>query len=264
VKNRDRSRLFGYLIFARTISGIMYNDPIMISGESASSPRERPSLLHPVLLFRLCASNRENSEAWSEFLYRYSSKLKFFIRGTIRQILGSSGDPNNSIVTVSMQESDLYQNTILRLVENNCAAMKRFSGKTEDELLAYLAVISRSTVIDALRRSNAIKRRTIAKDNEKPMAMPSVGFQKIADNPGFERQILANELISLVHQTIKSRSGQTSARDQLAFELHFIDGLSFSQISRCKGINLSKAGVEKLLGRLISRVQDSLQPMDSR
>jgi RNA polymerase sigma factor (sigma-70 family) len=241
----------------------MYNSN-MISGQSALPLREQLHLLHPVTLFRLCASGRENSDAWAEFLYRYSSKLKYFIRGTLRQILGSSGVMNNSTASVSMQESDLFQNTILRLVENNCVAMKRFSGKTEDELLAYLAVISRSTVIDALRRFKAIKRRTSANDNEIQMNRPSVGFRKIDGDAGFEQIILANELISLVRKTIKSKSGQTSVRDQLVFELHFFEGLSFSQISRCKGINLSKAGVEKLLRRLIGRVQNSLQPMDWR
>ena len=236
----------------------------MASENPASPLTDQPHLLHPVTLFHLCASDRENFEAWSEFLYRYSGKLKYFIRGSIRQVLGSSGIFDNPTVAVGMQESDLFQNTILRLVEKNCAAMKRFSGKTEDDLLTYLAVISRSTVLDAFRRSKAMKRRAITTENEKLKAMPSFGFHKIADDPGFERIILADELISLVHKTIKSKSGETSARDQLVFELYFVDGLTFDQISECKGINLSKAGVEKLLSRLIGRVQNSLQPMDSR
>lgn len=242
----------------------MYNVCTMISGKAEWPLGGQSHLLHAVELFHVCASDRENSDAWLDFLSRYSGKIKYFIRGAIRQFLGSSGYLNDSTAAVSMQETDLFQNTILRLVENDCAAMKRFTGKTEDELLAYLAVISRSTVIDALRRSKAIKRRNTATDNEKPTITPAVGFRKIIDNTGFERVILANELISLVRQAIRSRSGRTSTRDQLVFELHFFDGLSFSQISKCKGINLSKAGVEKLLRRLIGRVQDSLQPVDSR
>ena len=226
--------------------------------------RKELDLLDPVMLFHLCASDSENSDAWVEFLGRYSQKIKYFIRGTIRQFWGSSGYAANTTVAVNMQESDLFQNTILRLVENNCAAMKRFSGTTEDELLAYLAVISRSTVMDALRRSNAIKRRPITENVDRHKEGYSVRSRNSANNAGFEMDILANEIISLVHQTIKSKSASASKRDQLVFELHFFDGLSFSQISRCKGINLSKAGVEKLLKRLIGRVQDSLQPIDSR
>jgi RNA polymerase sigma factor (sigma-70 family) len=236
----------------------------MMLGKAVSPFGEQSHHLHAVELFHVCASDRDNSDLWSELLSRYTGKIKYFIRGAIRQFLGSSGHMNDSTTAVSMQESDLFQNTILRLVENNCAAMKRFSGKTEDELLAYLAVISRSTVIDALRRAKAIKRRTAVADDEMPKAVSSVNFCKIIDNKGLERAVLANELISLVRQSINSKSGRTSTRDQIVFELHFLDGLSFSQISKCRGINLSKTGVEKLLKRLIGRVQDSLQPVDSR
>lgn len=236
----------------------------MMSGKTVSPFGAQSHHFHAVELFHICASDRENSDAWSEFLCRYSGKIKYFIRGAIRQFLGFSEYLNDPASAASMQESDLFQNIILRLVENDCAAMKRFSGKTEDEVLAYIAVISRSTVIDALRRSKAIKRRTTVADDERPKIVPSAGFCKIIDNKGLERSILANELLSLVRQTIRSKSGRASTRDQLVFELHFLDGLSFSQISECKGINLSKAGVEKLLRRLIGRVQDSLQPVDSR
>jgi RNA polymerase sigma factor (sigma-70 family) len=236
----------------------------MMSGKAVSPFGEESHRLHAVELFLLCASDRENYGAWSEFLSRYSSKIKYFIRGAIRQFLGTSKYLNDPNTAVGMQENDLFQNIIIRLVENDCAAMKRFSGKTEEEVLAYMAVISRSTVIDALRRSKAMKRRNTFADEERPKVAPSVGFSKMIDNKGLERAILADELLSLVHQTIGSKSGWASTRDQLVFELHFLDGLSFSQISKCKGINLSKAGVEKLLRRLIGRVQDSLQPVDSR
>ncbi len=37
--------------------------------------------------------------------------------------------------------------------------------------------------------------------------------------------------------------------------MHYLDGLSHSQIAKCAGINLTKAGVEKLLKRLTDRIQ---------
>jgi RNA polymerase sigma factor (sigma-70 family) len=242
----------------------MYNKVTMISGQSVSTPAEQPQLLHSIILFRLCASDRDNTEAWAEFLNRYANKIKYFIRGTIRQILGSAMDLNDPAFAGSMQESDLFQNTIIRLVENDCAAMKRFSGKTENELLAYLAVISRSTVMDALRRYKAIKRQPADKSSEKQKAEISSPSRRIRDNPGIERIILANELVSLIRKSIKSHSGKASGRDQLVFELYFFEGLSFNQISQCEGIHLSKAGVEKLLKRLISHAQESLQPIELR
>ena len=210
-------------------------------------------LVHAIELFQLCAADRENSDAWSEFLRRYTHRLKQFIRGTLRQVSRFSAYGPDSITSGGIQENDFLQNAIVRLVENDCAAMKRFSGNSEDELLAYLAVICRSCVLDASRRDNALKRRPVAMAGEELNAK-STG-QQLVEHTGLEREILARELVSITHSIINSHSGYIPNRDQLVFELHFLDGLSLGQISQCKGINLSRAGVEKLLKRIIGRVQ---------
>lgn len=211
-------------------------------------------LLDAISLFQLCAENREDSDAWGEFLRRYTAKLKYFIRGALRQAAGYGGHAQSPVASGSIQELDLFQNVIVRLVENNCAAMKRFSGGSENDLLAYLAVICRSTVLDTLRRANALKRRKSHAETEDAVRNTD-NLDRYGDNAGLERGILARELVNLFTCTIKSHSGEVSDRDQLVFRLHFFDGLSYSQISQCKGINLSKAGVEKLIKRLVDRVQ---------
>jgi RNA polymerase sigma factor (sigma-70 family) len=211
-------------------------------------------VLDPIELFQLCAADRENSSAWSEFLRRYTGRIKYFIRGTIRQILGYATNQNDPAATGGLQESDLFQNAILRLVENDCAAMKRFSGRSENDLLAYLAVICRSSVLDTLRRSSALKRRPAAEGQDEAI-IASTTFPRFSDQREFEGRVLLREIVSLAKHAIQSHSGNTTARDQLVFQLHFLDGLSYSQIARCEGINLSKAGVEKLLKRLLDQVQ---------
>jgi RNA polymerase sigma factor (sigma-70 family) len=232
----------------------MYNAGTMLPRSYATPFEKNMRLLEPVELFHLCAADRENSDAWSEFLRRYTVKLKHFIYGTLRQVLGHSACREDSVASGGIQESDLFQNAIIRLVKNDCAAMKRFSGTSEDELLAYLAVICRSCVLDTLRRNSALKRQTSAMESDASTLDPA-RTRGSTDHSGFEREILARELISMTHHTIESHSGVVSNRDRLVFELHFFDGLSFSQIAQCRGINLSKAGVEKLLKRLMGRVQ---------
>jgi RNA polymerase sigma factor (sigma-70 family) len=209
-------------------------------------------LLDSIQLFQVCAADRENSDAWCEFLNRYGGKLKFFIHGALRQAFGYSAPEHEA--TSGIQDSDLFQNAIMRLVENNCAAMKRFSGKSENDLLAYLAVICRSSVLDTLRRTNALKRRHMAPESDESVLASAVS-RRFTDTLDFERAILLGEIVSITQNTIESHSGDVSSRDRLVFKLHFFDGLSYSQIARCKGINLSKAGVEKLLKRLLGRVQ---------
>lgn len=179
--------------------------------------------------------------------------MKQFIRGMLRQVLGSSANATDTFILGSVQKSDLFQNIIVRLVENDCAAMKRFSGDTEQELSAYLAVISRSVVMDAVRRHNAVKRRPAA-DSE-GLFPPSIEPGKTFAEPVMEREILTRELLAMAHRFIDSNSGKVTGRDRLVFELHFLEGLSLQQISQCKGVNLTKGGVEKLIKRLVDRVQ---------
>jgi RNA polymerase sigma factor (sigma-70 family) len=208
-------------------------------------------LLDPIELFKLCAADRENSDAWSEFLRRYMKKMQYFIRGAMRQAGIGSTHPFDR---VTYQESDFFQNTIIRLVENDCAAMKRFSGASENALLAYLAVICRSVVLDTMRHSSAGKRRR-PEGMENDESIQNQDFLRPMQNSGFDRRILIQELMSFAFNTAKSHSGEVSQRDQLIFQLHFFDGLSHSQIAQCEGVNLTKAGVEKALNRLVERVQ---------
>lgn len=237
----------------------MYNTAAMISRSSPTLADTELKLLDAVELLQICAADRQNSGAWSEFLRRYSGKIKFFISGTLRKYPPSYVGGPDFTASHGIQESDLFQNVIIRLVENDCAVMKKFSGKTEGDLLAYLAVICRSSVLDSLRRNSACKRRP-ANPAVRESFLASIGFQNPAIPPEFERDILVNELAALARKTITSHSGHVSGRDQLIFDLHFFDGLSCSQIAQCRGIKLSKAGVEKLLKRLVGRVQDLASP----
>jgi RNA polymerase sigma factor (sigma-70 family) len=229
-------------------SDFVYNRCMAHMVSSEVQPRGFQAL-HPVALFSLCAHGEERSAAWTEFLRRYETRIRYFIRGTLRQ---AGADKRGALGGV--QEGDLFQNTVLRLVENDYAAIKRFSGTREDELLAYLAVISRSVVRDHLRRHRAFKRRGETEELSGPVGSRTA-LDGAVEHPTLERQLLARELMSLSQDTITRRSGDSSSRDRLVFQLHFLHDLSFAQIAECKGINLSKAGVEKLVNRLVNRIR---------
>jgi RNA polymerase sigma factor (sigma-70 family) len=209
--------------------------------------------LDAIELFRICAADTDNSEAWSEFLRRYSVKIRYFIRGTLKQHAASY--VHMTALLEGAQESDLFQNFILRLVSNECAAMKRFSGRDENDLLAYLAVISRSTVLDMLRTGTAGKRVVGRGTGAETEVVPFMQRQAVSYDE-FDRRILLRELASFTRDTADSESEHTVLRDRLVFDLHFFHGLSSVQISRCEGINLTSAGVDKLLKRIITRVQN--------
>ncbi len=217
-----------------------------------------PAQLDSVELLLLCAENRDDTELWSEFLRRFTPKIKIFIRGTLRQ----EGNKSYSCPTGlpdAVQENDLFQNVIVRLIEHDCAAIKRFSGSTESELLAYLAVITRSVVRDYLRRTRAQKRvpgpKIVATAEFADTARHLTG--PLAPHHAIERGILVRELTEMSVDSIRSNSGQDSARDLVIFKLYFAHDLSVAQIAGCRGLKLSKTGVEKVLNRLKNRIRSA-------
>jgi RNA polymerase sigma factor (sigma-70 family) len=223
------------------------------------SPANLPSADHhegidAVELFSLCAKNTADSELWTEFLRRYTHKIKAFIRGSLCQ---SRGDADSRLSLGEIQESDLFQNVIVRLVKNDCAAMKQFSGKREDDLLAYMAVITRSVVRDCQRSQWALKRASDHIDTQHLLTaqLQNLDSTKSSEVRTIERRLLAREVVEISKRTLKFLPRPYSARDRLIFQLYFRHDLSAEQITRCKGINLSKAGVEKVLNRLKERIR---------
>jgi RNA polymerase sigma factor (sigma-70 family) len=209
-------------------------------------------------LFALCAEDTNNASAWSDFLARYASKIRFFIISSLRHA-SSSPHPGSGRDAASsgMEVTDLFQSTILRLVQNDCAAMKRFSGKCDDDLLAYLAVIAQSVVRDALRRQRSLKRpKADARIDSDSLTDSDIsGHSQASRHPPAEWHTLAQEVRRLSLEEIKKTSGRNYLRDKLIFELYFFHGISVHGIARCAGIGLSKTGVENVLNRLKDSVR---------
>lgn len=207
-------------------------------------------------LVSACTRDMDDSALWREFLCRYGSKIKQFIRGTWRLSIRETNRFMDARLG-GVQENDLFQSTIVRLVEQDCAAMKRFSGKTEDAWLAYLAVITRSVVRDWTRQQRRLKRPGGAK----VVAMPLRRARRLAlrqegtEHLAIERALLAHEIRDLCRQTIHSFDAEFSSRNMLIFRLYFDHDLSANQIAQCRGVNLSKAGVEKVINRLKERIR---------
>src|SRR5262245_59802722 len=222
-------------------------------------PGNDPMAIETVELVSLCAKDTGNSVLWSELLRRITPKIKTFIRGTLRLHTGGSfGVSDAPLLSGGFQESDLFQNTIVRLVQNDCAVMRRFSGITEEEFMAYLAVITRSVVSDFLRRQRALKlpishtKISLASLSESRTDLSYI----ISKHASMSRELLAREVADLSMRMISDSSGESSARDQLIFQLYFTYGLSTTQIAQCKGVELSKPGVEKVLNRLKDRLRN--------
>jgi len=238
-------------------------DPIMRSVEGTLMsvglllPADVPGTRNVRLarLMALCARDRQNALLWAEFLRRVTPKIRCFIRGTLQQSLGGYMSEGHPMTTPGgTQEKDLFQSTIVRLVENDCAVMRRFSGNTDEEVIAYLAVVTRSVVRDCLRKELAQRRPTSCALAEAPTAANG-GAAALRREPQAERAVLLREIRELCERTLHPPEAALPSRDRLIFELRFREGLSARQIARCEGVRLTKTGVEKVLARLTERLR---------
>jgi RNA polymerase sigma factor (sigma-70 family) len=212
-----------------------------------------------IKLVNLCSGNQQDNDLlWTEFLRRFTPRIKNFIRATLRQYKNTTSNGSDSPAFVdSNHESDLFQNIIVRLVQNNCAALKRFSGTTESEFQVYLAVIARTTVRDSVRYQSA-KRRFHRTASTTVRYGDFIKEQEFVREPSVddavERRILAREVEQLTCRAIQENSGEPD-RDMLIFQLYFHEDLSAAQIALCKEIGLSKTGVEKIISRLKDKIR---------
>jgi RNA polymerase sigma factor (sigma-70 family) len=214
----------------------------------------RSNFNHTVELMRLCVVDRKDSVAWSEFVRCIFPKLRYFIRGTLHR---SAFGPRLSLARVFPIENnveDLIQTTIVRLVENDCAVLRRFAGKTENDLFAYLAVISRSVVQDGWRRQHALKRSSYQARRLTRSYLAILRQRSFSGYSPTERQILAQELLGLAQHALDD-DNHFSKRDRLIFNLYFFNDMSAAQIAQCRSIGLTKAGVERVLSRVKNRTR---------
>jgi len=204
--------------------------------------------MNAIMLIAACAQDTGSNVLWYEFLARYGVKIKQFInRACYMEAHRSCNSWQFKHVTSTIQQSDLFQNTIVRLIENDCALMKRFSGNTEMEWLVYLAVIVRSTVANSFRKERRQHRRDI-------MAARMSTFLRTRNDCGFDsdRKLLADEVEGLCERLIVS--GDQRERDLYVFRMYFIHDQSTGRIASCKALGLSRTGVQRVIRHLLKRL----------
>ncbi len=192
-------------------------------------------------LVLLCARDTGNERIWAEFLRRFAPVIRFFVWRTLRNLRHGSQIPRESLILGIDEENDLFQNTMLRLVNRDCAVMKRFRGAREEEFVAYLAVISESVE----------RNHSDALDFAESQSLKS----KRREESDSERCTLANEVWRISLRTIRSSSRSSGSRDRQIFEAYFSKGFSVHEIARLKEIGLSKTAVENVLNRLTGRAR---------
>jgi RNA polymerase sigma factor (sigma-70 family) len=212
-----------------------------------------PSKISNVRLVKRCAENPNDEQAWTTFVARFGEHIK-------RMILREGKRKNIRGFEESFK--DLVSEVYLKLVKDDCRALKVFHGNSENSIYTYLAVIARNVVKGEHTRESAQRRPRIVKSIDEPASQSlEDGEITIADRLASDDSADAELNEGLRHQQIDRMldevlKGRNKERDKLIFKLAVLDEFTAEQIAASCGEGISVKRIEnrnKEIKTLISK-----------
>ena len=212
----------------------------------AASRRENPPVaaLGSAELFRRCSAGNCD-RAWQEFFERFHSRLRTAVRRALVR-LGSPGDNEERV-------EDLVQEVYCRLLK--AARRRRFGGRNEAQLMAYLQRVVTSVVVDAHRLALAEKRR-----GGKRVAWSDWRIAPelcVAEECGPEYRLLAGErrrsFLAICRHALGRRATPTAVR---VARLALLEGWTSREIAADLDGRMGPSGIDSIVCRLRHRLAE--------
>jgi RNA polymerase sigma factor (sigma-70 family) len=196
--------------------------------------------LSTVQLIYETARDLNGGDVWAEFSSRFKHRIVKYCWHAFR-LHGEGGARFHDLI------DDFTQDFYKRLLQNDGRAIRSFRGQTEDSVYAFLAAVAKTTVQDYLRHQNAERRsaKLISLEDLK-----NFGRNAPSSNAFLADLIDAERVLEAEGYDNRNRE-----RDRLIFKLHFVEGLTASELAAVPAFQLTVSGIEKVLGRLRSRLQ---------
>jgi len=190
-----------------------------------------------------------NAAAWCEFINRYDR----LIRGTAAIVERRWGQG-------SLEErDDLTQEIYLKLCANGAQILLSLRSKQKEAIFSYLKIIATNTAHDYFREKVSQRRgERVTEQISEKHELPS------ASRIDMERRLIFQEIDHALESQTQVENG---ARDRAVFRLYYKQGMTAKEIARLPNINLTIKGVEAVIHRLTTRIQEHLaqeKPTDSR
>lgn len=200
---------------------------------------------------------------WAEFVARFEGRLRLVVYRSFQTEM--KRNPGLDVGAPLEAAEDLTQEVFLKLLEGERRALSRFRGRSEHSIYTYLNAIAINVVRDHFKKLRALKTPRAGTSlanlvSQEEVDGPSFEQAIVAEGPGPERFVASAELRERIRSTLAevSSAGGTTERDQLVFQLYFIEGLTVSEIVRDGAIGLSVSGVEKCIRRMRDALRESL------
>ena len=190
------------------------------------------ALSNQELIQRCLASDQV---VWTEFLRRFERPISMVVIRTLRRRLRP---------TPTMVE-DLVQNTYLKLLDDNCKALRTFKAQHENSIYGYLQVMASNITQDYLRKLDAKKR-----DSRIEQDIEELPPDLISDSSA-TREAEHRTEIRQVEERLKKI---TTGTEQEIFWLYNRWGLTAKEISQIFQMNIKS--VENMLARILRLLRE--------
>jgi RNA polymerase sigma factor (sigma-70 family) len=208
----------------------------------------------PALVERCCDGD---AAAWEEFISRFHARIA---RHAYKAAYVHGADTRAEVAKEYLQE--LY----VRLLANECHALRSWRGETEGSLVAYLATVMHTVAVDDLRRRRSRKRSAALVSLDQPADADDLSLLERLSGPESqspERRLIDGRTIERFQQVLRSAiTGPNAARNTLIFQLHHFEGFSAREIAAMPCFGMNVAGVEATLRRTRERLRERLGGAD--
>jgi RNA polymerase sigma factor (sigma-70 family) len=202
----------------------------------------------PALIERCCGGDES---AWEEFLSRFHARIA---RHAYKAAAVLDEAARSEIAKELLQE--LY----VRLLANECHALRAWRGATENSLVAYLATVMHAIALDELRRRRSRKRSATlvsldgaSNPDDLPMLERIVGPESMSP----ERRYVERRTMERFREVLLAALvGPNASRNALIFQLYHFDGFSAREIAAMPCFQMNVAGVEATLRRTRERLRE--------
>ncbi len=205
-------------------------------------------------LIRMCAENSHNNALWSEFVFRFQERIKLMVHRESQ----NKGLLTNTKNKQQLQE-DLVQNVYLKLVENDCSALKNYIGASENSIFTYLGIISINVVRNYATKQRAQRRPKIDKSLNDDFSEIKDSYWLLDPNPNLneaEVRLSFESFLKEIEEVLDDcAKGKDRDRNKEIFRLCIYKGYSAEEVTANFEFGLSS----KRIGNLISDLKNCVR-----
>jgi len=173
--------------------------------------------------------------AWTEFLRRFERPISMVVIRTLRRRIR----PTPVLI------QDLVQNTYLKLLDDNCKALRTFKSQHENSIFGYLQVMASNITQDYLRKLDAKKR-----DSRVEQDIEELPPDLISDSSAVRQAEHRTE----IRQVEERLQRLTTGPEQEILWLYNRWGLTAKEISQIFKMNIKT--VENMLARILRLLRE--------